>query len=80
MATELVAWTKAKEGLEHPVTLQAVTLYAIAYAELGCVKEAKANFEDALTIETRVLDRDHPQTQFTLRRMRDYGFAVPSEL
>ena len=78
MASELVAFAKAKFGLERSVTLIAMTTYAGACAKLGRVEEAKEIFEEVLSIETRVLGRDHPQTQFTLRRMRDYGFAEPS--
>ena len=48
--------------------------YAVARAKLGRVEEAKANFEDVLTIETRVFGRDHPQTQDTLKCMRFYGW------
>ena len=74
-ATKLVAFAKAKFGLAHPRSMQAVNSYAIACAELGRVEEAKEAFEDVLTIETRVLGRDHPRTQYTLRRMQSYGFA-----
>ena len=77
-AAEAVAFNKAKYGLEDLKTLAAVRAYAVACAKLGRIEEAKANFEDALTIETRVLGRDHPETQGTLSQMRTYGLAVPS--
>ena len=77
-ATELVTFTKAKFGLEHPVTLQAMGPYARACARLGRVEEAKANFEDVLTTQTRVLGREHPDTQVTLQNMLVYGFVESS--
>ena len=77
-ATELVAWTKAKFGLEDPHTLTAVRIYAGTCARLGRFEEAKATFEDTLTTQTRVLGRDHPYTQSTVTDMRNIGFAVPS--
>ena len=75
MATELVAFAKAKFGLEDPRTLEAVKSYATACAGLGRVEEAKANFEDVLTTQTRVLGRDHLETQGTRQTMRLFGFA-----
>ena len=77
-ATELVPLCKAKFGLEYPLTLNAMTLYAVACAKLGRLEEAKANFEAAITTQTRVLGHNHAQTQETRQFMRNYGFAVPS--
>ena len=77
-ATELVAFAKAKFGLEDPRTLTALKTYASACAELGRVEEAKAHYEDVLTTHTRVLGPTHRDTQHTLRSMRHYGFAEPS--
>ena len=78
-AAELVAFAKAKLGLEDRVTLQAVATYADACAKLGRIEEAKANFDDTLTTQTRVLGREHPQTQHTLlMHMRFHGFTEPS--
>ena len=77
-ATELVAFAKAKFGLEDPVTLKAMGTYARTCARVGRVEEAKANFEDVLTTQTRVLGREHPDTQVTLQNMRIYGFVEPS--
>ena len=73
MATELVAFTKAKFGPEDLRTLEAVNSYAIACAELSRVEEAKATFEAVLTIQTRILGREHPYTQTTRQNMRFYG-------
>ena len=78
MATELVALAKAKFGLEDPRTLEARKMYAVTCAVVGRVEEAKANFEDVLTIETRVLGPDHRSTQLTVTDMRNLGFAEPS--
>ena len=78
MATELVAFAKLKFGLEDPVTMIARKKYAITCAKLGRVEEAKANFEDAFTTQTRVLGQEHRHTQSTLKSMRYYGCAVPS--
>ena len=75
MATELVAYAKAKFGQEHPLTQQAVSTYAMACAKLGRVEEAKATFEDALRNLTRVLGREHPLTQCIWEKMRFYGFG-----
>ena len=75
MATEAVAFAKAKFGLEDPRTLTVRKNYASACVKLGRVEEAKAIFEDVLTTQTRVLGRDHPYTQSTLESMRYYGFA-----
>ena len=74
-AAELVAFANAKFGQEDPTTLIARSLYGEACAKLGRVKEAKANFEDALNTQTRILGREHPQTQTTRQQMRKYGFA-----
>ena len=74
---ELVAFAKAKFGLEHRSTLAVVKTYAHACAKLGRVKEAKADFEDVLTTEARVFGREHPDTQTTRHVMRSYGLAVP---
>ena len=79
MATEAVAFTKAKLGLEHRLTLKASEGYAFACAKLGRVEEAEAFFEEVLTTQTRVLGRDHPDTQYTRRNMRTCGFEQPSE-
>ena len=77
-AAEATTFAKANFGLEHPQILSAVRTYALACANLGRVEEAKENFEDILAIQTRVLGRDHPETQLTLKSIRHYGFAVPS--
>ena len=74
-AAEAGAFTKAKFGFEHPMTLEARKLYALACAKLGRIEEAKASFEDALTTQIRVLGRDHPATEHTRQYMRTYGFA-----
>ena len=76
--SEIVPYAKVKFGLENPVTLKAMRAYAAACAELGRVEEAKATFADVLATQTRVLGRDHFNTQSTRRCMRSYGFAVPS--
>ena len=78
MATELGAFAKANFGPEHPASLAGMRLYAAACAKLGRVEEAKANFEDVLTTETRVFGCDHPFTQITWKQMRIYGVAKPS--
>ena len=78
VTTELVAYSKAHYGMEHLVTLIALTTYAIACAQLGRVEESKETFEDAFITQTRILGRDHPYTQITLERMQIYGFAQPS--
>ena len=78
VATEVVAIVKAKFDLEDPKTLSAMSMYARACAKLGRVEEAKANFNHVLTTQTRVLGRDHPQTQDTRQNMKFYGFAEPS--
>ena len=78
MAAEAVAFAKEKFDLEDSKTLKGMNSYAIACAKLGRVEEAKAAFEDVLSIETRVLGRDHPHTQFTSEKMRKYGFGEPS--
>ena len=77
-AAKLVAFAKAKFGLENPTTMSAVTKYAFTCAKLGRVEEAKTNFEDVLTIQTRVLGREHPDTQTTIRSMQGRGIDVPS--
>ena len=76
--TELIPSAKAKLGLEHQLTLKAITMHGRACAELGRGEEAKANLECALTTQTRVLGRDHFDTQGTLHGMRAFGFAEPS--
>ena len=73
-AVELVPYNKAKFGLEHPRTLEALKTYAITCAMLDRLEEAKTKFEDVLTGETRVLGPDHPWTQDTRCLMRSYGF------
>ena len=78
MATEAVAFSKAKWGPEDPMTLEAVRTYAAACAMLDRVEEAKVKFEEVLTAETRVLGHDHDHTQKTRRVMHSLGFAVPS--
>ena len=78
MATELVAFTKAKFGLEDPKTLDAVNTYAFACTKVGRVEEAKATFEDVFATQTRVLGREHPHTQNTRECMQFFGFAEPS--
>ena len=77
MATELVAFAKAHYGLEDPKTLQAMRKYAVTCAKLGRMEEAKATFEDVLTTQTRILGREHRDTQGTRRLMSYSGFAVP---
>ena len=78
MATELVAFAKAKFGPEDNRTLTALTTYATTCAELGRVEESKANFEYVLTTQTRVLGREHEDTQHTLHCMQFYRFAESS--
>ena len=78
VATELIAFAKAKFGPEDSPTLEAMRAYAIICAKLGRVEEAKAHFEDVLTTKTRVLGRDHPSTQLTWQIMLYYGVAEPS--
>ena len=78
MAAESVAFAKATFGREDPRTLTATKMYATACLALGRIEEAKANFEDVLTIETRLLGREHPDTQHTRRAMQYFGFAEPS--
>ena len=77
-ATEAVAFTKAKFGMEDPKTLLAMTLYAEACAELGRVEEAKAIFEDVLATQTRVMGHEHLHTQLTRDTMQEAGFAASS--
>ena len=79
-AAEVAAYYKARFGSEDPGFLRARIICAIAFAKLGRLEEAKANFEDILSIQVRVLGRDHPDTQRTRRYMYMYsfGFAVPS--
>ena len=79
-AAEAVAFTKAKFGFEHQLTLRAMTKYACACARLGRVEEAKTSFKDVVTIQTRILGRDHPDTQVTRQNMRISGFTEPSAL
>ena len=78
MATEFVAFAKAKFGPDDPRTLGAVRTYADACAKLGRVEEGKGILEDVLTTQTRVLGRDHPETQETRQAMRSFGFVEPS--
>ena len=78
MATEAVTYCKATYGLEHLDTLIARRTYSFACAKLGRVEEAKANFEDILTTQTRILSRDHPSTRYTWECIRECGFAEPS--
>ena len=68
-AVELVAFTKATFGLEDVRTLAVRNTYAGTCTKIGRVEEAKATFEDVLTIETRILGRDHPETQDTRRKL-----------
>ena len=75
IATELVAFAKEKFGPEDNRTLGAVKLYAVACAKLGRVDEAKANFNDVLTTQTRVLGREHPYTHSIRQCMKNVGFA-----
>ena len=77
MATEFLAFTKAKFGLEHPTTLTSMRTYAAACATVGRAKEAKETFEHLLTTETRIVGRDHPDTQCTREWMRRVGIPVP---
>ena len=72
MATEAAAFCKAKFGLEDAKTLHATKMYAVACVNLGRVEEAKGIFEDTLTSEIRVLGRDHPQTQNTVKLILKY--------
>ena len=78
MATELVPFAKANCSLEDPVTMIARKMYAITCVKLGHVEEAKAHFEDVLTTQTQILGHEHPQTQYTLSKMRTCGFTEPS--
>ena len=78
MATEAVAFAKAKFGLENVHTLRAVNAYAVACMKLGRVEEAKANFKNVLTIQTRVFGREHPSTQITRECIQIYGCVEPS--
>ena len=77
-AADLVVFSKANCGLEDPKTLRAMSMYACACARLGRMDESKANFKDVLTIQTRVLGREHSDTQVTWQNMRVCGFAEPS--
>ena len=70
MVADLVPYSKAKFGLEDPKTLVAMHAYATACATLGRVDEAKATFEDILTIETRVFGPEHRYTQNTQKSLR----------
>ena len=79
-AAELILFTREKFGGDDPLTLKAKSRYASASAGLGRLEEAKANFEDVLTTQTRVFGRDHPDTQHTIDVMRTYGFGEPSGL
>ena len=78
MATEWVAFAKGKFGLDDPLTLGAVRTYATACVMIGRVEEAKATFEAGLSTETRILGREHPDTQTTRDLMYRLGFAVSS--
>ena len=73
-----VAFGKAKFGLEDIRTLTVSNTYAVTCTKLGRFEEAKANFEDTLTIQTRVFGREHLYTQSTRRTMRILGFEQPS--
>ena len=77
-AAEALAFTKAKFGLEHNLTLRAMSMHAFTCAMVGRMVESKANFKDVLTIQTRVLGHDHTDTQVTWQNMRLCGFAEPS--
>ena len=77
-AAEAFAFTKAKFGLEDHRTLIARSTDAIACVGIGRKEEAKIIFEDVLTTRTRVVGRDHSDTQQTRTLMRSFGFAVPS--
>ena len=74
MATEVIAFAKAKFGPEDTRTLEAVRTYAITCARVGNMEESKTNFEYVLTTQTRVLGRDHPCTQGTRDNMQVFGF------
>ena len=79
MAIELVQVTKARYGQEDPDTLVAMQKYAYMCMRLGRMEEAKATFENILTIQTRVLGREHPDTQVTWKCMQSYAcFDEPS--
>ena len=71
-ATDTVTFSTAKYGKENPFTLRSRAQYAAACALLGRVDEARTIFNDVLTIESRVLGRDHPRTEDTRRCMRAY--------
>ena len=77
-AAELVAYNKARYGFEDTRTLSAMSVYARACGKLGRIEEAKANFEDVLTTQTRLLGREHPHTKYTIQVMRTYGVTEPS--
>ena len=79
IATELVALAKAKFGREDRACLGAMGAYAITCAKLGRVEEGKGILEDVLTIETRVLGREHPQTQRTRRLICSYASQCPPD-
>ena len=66
-ATELVAFSKANYSPDNAYTLTAMRWYANACVKLGRVDEAKAIFEDIITTHIRVLGRDHPLTQITIK-------------
>ena len=78
IAIEFVTFANTTCGPEDNRTLHAIVTYAVACAHLGRVEESKANFEYVLTTQTRILGREHRDTQETRRVMAGFGFAVPS--
>ena len=78
-ATEFVTLCKAKYGLEDQKTLIAMRKYAVTCAKLRRGEEAKVNFKNVLTIQARILGRDHPDTQNTRECIQQfYGCVEPS--
>ena len=75
-AAEAVAFTKAIFGLDHHLTLRAMTMYAIACAKLGRSDDAKAHFNDVLPKQIRILGIDHPDTVETRRLMQFYDVST----
>ena len=73
---EAVAFAKATMGPEHSMTLLAMTHYAKSCASLGRVEESREVLTEVLTVQTRVLGRDHPETQHT-RNYMTLLFPVP---
>ena len=77
VSTDVVAFCEAKYGREHPYTLYTKFGHAMTFVELGPVEESKAMFDDLLTLQTRVLGRDHEMTNATRIYMQHSGFTLP---